>query len=95
METLPWGTFLVNIVGSFVLAFLFRWGLVDRVSPAHHALWTTGFCGALTTYSTFNLEIARLLTDGHPGRAAMYLMATVLLCGVSAFGAFWLAGRLA
>ncbi|GAA4536420.1 CrcB family protein [Pseudonocardia xishanensis] len=52
----PWGTFAVNVAGSFVL------GLVTgaAASPWLTALIGTGFCGALTTYSTFGWETVHL-----------------------------------
>jgi len=52
----PWGTFVVNVVGSFVL------GAVTgaAASPWVTALVGTGFCGALTTYSTFGWETVHL-----------------------------------
>jgi len=72
----PWGTYLVNVTGCAVLGFL-------AAGPAGTALMAfagTGFCGALTTYSTFGYETVRLAqgrcTDAgrpergrqHPGR---------------------------
>jgi CrcB protein len=51
----PWGTFVVNIAGCFVL------GLLTGVSSGLHALVGTGFCGALTTYSTFAYETLQLV----------------------------------
>ncbi len=55
---LPWGTFTVNVVGSLLL------GLLTGVGLAGDAAWQlivgTGFCGALTTYSTFAWETVRL-----------------------------------
>ena len=55
---LPWGTFTVNVTGSLIL------GLVAGAGLAGDAPWQlilgTGFCGALTTYSTFAWETVRL-----------------------------------
>nr|CTQ95799.1 CrcB protein [Kibdelosporangium sp. MJ126-NF4] len=54
----PWGTFVVNIAGCFLL------GLVAGASGGVHALVGTGFCGALTTYSTFGYETLQLVERG-------------------------------
>jgi len=52
----PWGTFVVNMIGSFVLG-----ALVSITGSAGYALLGTGLCGALTTYSTFGFETVGLL----------------------------------
>ncbi|GIE81106.1 putative fluoride ion transporter CrcB 2 [Actinoplanes philippinensis] len=52
----PWGTLTVNVAGSFVLGLVL--GL--PLAPGAVALLGTGFCGALTTYSTFSWEILAL-----------------------------------
>ncbi|GAA0897151.1 fluoride efflux transporter FluC [Virgisporangium aurantiacum] len=75
----PWGTLLVNVVGSALLGFL----TALPVSSGLGALLGTGFCGALTTYSTFGYETLRLARTGARGRALMYVAASALL-GVSA-----------
>lgn len=77
----PWGTLTVNVVGSFVL------GLVvgARPSPVVTALVGTGFCGALTTYSTFSHETHRLLQDRSLLLASLNLLVS-LLAGVGAAG---------
>jgi CrcB protein len=56
----PWGTFTVNITGSALLGFL----VALPVGTPAMALTGTGFCGALTTYSTFGYETLRLAEDG-------------------------------
>ncbi len=56
----PWGTLAVNVAGSLLLGFL----LGRPVDPALAALLGTGFCGALTTYSTFSYETFQLARTG-------------------------------
>ena len=61
----PWGTFAVNVSGSFALGFLFvllteRWS----VDPSLRSALTIGFLGAYTTFSTLSFETYRLLEDG-------------------------------
>jgi CrcB protein len=73
-STFPWGTFTVNVVGSTLLGFLV--GL-----PASHALTAllgTGFCGALTTYSTFSFETLKLARTGDRTLAAANAIGSVL-----------------
>ena len=77
----PWGTLTVNVAGSLVLGFLV--GL--PVGPAWTALLGTGFCGALTTYSTFSYETLALARDGAGLRAAGYVTVS-LLAGLGAAG---------
>jgi fluoride exporter len=68
---LPWGTFLVNISGSFVLGLLTGLSLSNHLSPLAKALLGTGFCGAYTTFSTFTFETVRLLEVGQVLEAAL------------------------
>ena len=68
----PWGTFAVNVVGSFVL------GIVSvTAGPAATALVGVGFCGALTTYSTFAYETVALAHRREVAVAAGYLAGSV------------------
>jgi CrcB protein len=61
---LPWGTFTVNVLGSFLL------GLLSGVGNHTIALLVgVGFCGAFTTYSTFAAETTALASSGHHGKA--------------------------
>jgi CrcB protein len=60
-SVMPWGTVSVNVVGSLILGGLT--GAGTAVSPGLLALLGTGFCGALTTYSTFSFETWRLIEE--------------------------------
>jgi CrcB protein len=84
----PWGTLAVNVVGSFVLGLLA--GL-----PAGTAVTAgvgVGFCGALTTYSTFGYETLRLVQDGARGYAVANAAGSVL-AGLAAASAGVALGR--
>jgi len=77
----PWGTLIVNVVASLVLGVLV--GAASRVDPQVTALVGTGFCGALSTYSTFSYETIRLTGEG----ARFYAVANVALSLVAGIGA--------
>jgi fluoride exporter len=72
-SSFPWGTFTANIAGSALLGFL----VALPVSPTVQALLGTGFCGALTTYSTFSFETVTLYRTGARTVAALYVGASV------------------
>lgn len=55
-HTIPYGTFIVNILGSFIIGVLFALFTHYAVSPNIKSFLTTGFLGGLTTYSTFAME---------------------------------------
>lgn len=61
----PWGTWMVNVTGSFVLGLVFTL-MTERFLPHPNlrAAVTIGFLGAYTTFSTFSLETVRLFEDG-------------------------------
>ncbi len=77
----PWGTFTVNVFGSFILGVLAA--STHRLDPALAAGLGTGFCGALTTYSTFSYETLRLLE----GRASFYAAANIVASVAAGLGA--------
>ena len=83
----PWGTFVVNVVGSFVLGCL----LGARPDASTVAALGTGFCGALTTYSTLAYETARLFEDGARWHAMLDVFANVAVC-LAATAAGWSIG---
>jgi len=73
----PWGTISVNLAGCLVLGVLS--GAASAVSGPMFALLGTGFCGALTTYSTFSFDTFRLLERGSYFYAVMNIVVSVLV----------------
>jgi CrcB protein len=71
----PWITFAVNVVGTFALALTI--GLVSRSRLFLRPLVALGFCGALTTFSTLQLELFRMLRAGNWALGAAYLAISV------------------
>ena len=83
----PWGTFTVNVVGSLILGVLLGVATHRQVPAGLVAGLGTGFCGALTTYSTFGYETVRLAEDGARLFAALNLAASLAAgFGVAALG---------
>ena len=93
-DTWPWATFAVNIAGAFILAWLTT-RLAEMVAPTRYwrLLIGTGFCGALTTFSTFQVETIKLARDGHTALGAAYAVASMTLGMAAAVGATVLARR--
>ena len=69
----PWGTFTVNVIGSFILGLLAGAALVGAGTSTAGLLLGVGLCGALTTYSTFSYETARLFEQ----RARLFAVANI------------------
>ena len=80
VSTFPFGTFVVNIVGSFIIGILF--GLVEKtnlISPTMNVLLITGFCGGFTTFSTFADDIYLLISQKHWLTMGVYFSLSVIL----------------
>jgi len=75
----PWPTFIVNIVGAFLLGY-FVTRLLERlpVSSYRRPLLGTGICGGLTTFSTMQVEIVEMLERHHYGLAVGYTAASII-----------------
>ena len=76
----PYGTFLVNVTGSFLIG-LFLTLLADRLvdDPAWRLVLVTGFCGGYTTFSTYSFEAVGLIRDGSYALAIAYVVGSVVL----------------
>jgi fluoride exporter len=75
----PWPTFVVNIVGAFLLGY-FSTRLLERLplSSYRRPLLGTGFCGGLTTFSTMQVETVRMLEQHYYGLAIGYTVASLV-----------------
>src|ERR1700754_73365 len=82
--TFPWATFLVNVAGAALLGW-FTTRLQERLPPSlyRRPFLGTGICGGLTTFSTMQLELLKLLDAGDVGLALGYAAASVV-CGLAA-----------
>jgi len=83
----PWATFCVNVAGALTLGYLTT-RLQERLPPTAYRrpLLGTGLCGALTTFSTVQVELLQMLDDGRGGLAAAYAAASIA-AGVLAIAA--------
>jgi CrcB protein len=78
-ETFPWGTLLINVLGSFVIGWFSPW----PTSEGARLFVAVGLCGGFTTFSAFSLQTFTLLRDGENLLALAYIVASVLLCVIA------------
>ncbi|MDR3433957.1 MAG: fluoride efflux transporter CrcB [Rouxiella aceris] len=72
---LPVGTLVVNLVGAFIIGLSIAvFNRMTHLDPVWRILLTTGFCGGLTTFSTFSLEVVYMLQDGRFAAAGLNLL---------------------
>jgi CrcB protein len=83
-ERFPWGTLVVNAVGSFLLGLILGADLTARESwlsfDGAYAFAAIGFCGGLTTFSTFSLQTLTLVSEQAWAKALANVLGSVLLC---------------
>ena len=76
----PFGTLLVNVLGSFTMGVVYALGQVSHVSPELKAMIGVGFLGALTTFSTFSNETLLLMQDGEWLKAGLNVVLNLTIC---------------
>ena len=76
----PWGTFVVNVSGSFVLGVITGLGLYHGLGTTARTVLGTGGMGAYTTFSTFTFESVRLAEEGAVDKAVRNVAASFLVC---------------
>lgn len=89
----PYGTFIINISGSFILGFFLAF-LRDRafIHPHYRLFFATGFLGAYTTFSTFSYESLQLLQDGSILLGFTNVLGSVIAGLIGVFVGFVLGG---
>ncbi|USD38982.1 MULTISPECIES: fluoride efflux transporter CrcB [Ferrimonas] len=76
----PFGTLMVNCIGSLIMGALYAWGDVSDLPPALKAFIGVGMLGALTTFSTFSNESILLMQEGFWIKAMLNVLLNVGLC---------------
>jgi fluoride exporter len=87
--SLPWATVAINVVGSLLLGILVS---SDGLSTDMRTILGVGFLGGFTTFSTFTVQVVLDMDAGEPGRALLYLVASLGL-GLAAATCGYLIGR--
>jgi CrcB protein len=80
----PWGTFVINVVGSLLLGVLTGLVLYHGLSTTTKTVLGTGFCGAFTTFSTFTFETVRLAEEGAVVEAGRNVVASLTVAAAAA-----------
>ncbi|MFB2636818.1 fluoride efflux transporter CrcB [Shewanella bicestrii] len=79
-SSFPFGTLLVNVLGSFLMGVIYALGQMSHISPELKALIGVGLLGALTTFSTFSNETLLLMQEGDWLKAALNVVLNLSLC---------------
>jgi fluoride exporter len=91
----PYATLSINVLGSFLMGFLFVETLERlTVSPELRTGILTGFIGGFTTFSTFSMEILLLVEQGFAAKGLLYLLLSIGLGLAAAFGGAYIARNL-
>ena len=91
----PYGTLVVNILGSFLMGVLVEGSaLAWTISPQLRLFLVVGILGAFTTFSTFSLDVAVLYERGRLGQVAGYVLASVICSVGSLFAGMYVLRRI-
>ncbi len=93
-ETFPWGTFIINVFGSFIIGFFATLtgpdGRIYAGTTARQFVMI-GICGGFTTFSSFSLQTLNLLQDGELFRAGANMVLSVVCCMIAVWAGYLLA----
>lgn len=87
-DAFPWGTLCVNLLGSLLLGMILGAGIAPSGGTAAieqvYAFAAVGFCGGLTTFSTFSLQNLSLLSSGSRAKLLANILGSLVLCLLAA-----------
>ncbi|HDG1690803.1 TPA: fluoride efflux transporter CrcB [Kluyvera georgiana] len=90
-HALPIGTLVANLLGAFIIGAGLAWfNRLPQIDPVWKVLITTGFCGGLTTFSTFSAEVVFLLQAGKVSWALLNVAVNLFGSFAMTALAFWL-----
>lgn len=89
--TFPYGTLSVNFIGSFIIGIvMFYFDSSKLINPEFRILLTTGFCGGLTTFSTFSYETVKLMQEGEYLLSTMNIVSNIVLTITAVISAYYI-----
>jgi len=93
-ETFPWGTIVVNVLGSFIIGAIATLSAPDGrlfIGSLARQFLMLGFCGGFTTFSSFSLQTLNLMNDGEWAYAGLNIILSVVLCLMAVWAGHMLA----
>jgi CrcB protein len=98
--TFPWGTFVVNVLGSCLIGAALgsmepnsRWALSETARSWLNYFFMIGVLGGFTTFSAFSMQTLMLMRTNQWGLAGANVLLSVAACLIAVFVGFWLANR--
>ncbi|GAB4015634.1 fluoride efflux transporter CrcB [Spirosoma koreense] len=90
----PNAILLVNVVASFTLGAVVGWTISRTAGDEARLLIGVGFCGGLSTFSSFSYDTVLLLQNGRPTTALLNIFLNIMLCLLASSGGLWLGQKL-
>ncbi len=87
----PYGTFVVNIFGCFIIGIVIGYFSRQHLNQDQTLFLATGFCGGFTTFSAFTLDALRLVEQGRITAAGTYVLASLIVSVAACAAGLWLA----
>lgn len=91
VENVKWlPTLTVNILGCFLFGIFLAYSDKEFINSSGYILLGVGFCGGLTTFSTFSLDLFKLTTTSDYGSALLYISLTIIIGYAAVYGGYHL-----